>query len=265
MTTYATPQTIPATGETGLVNGDATSQNTVRGAEFVNRIQGNTLVDGNMYVNGTLAYTSTASATTSVTNGQSVLEETATTAGQVSVVNRGEAAPHATVNANGVITMTTEAAGESTASLTLTNGIGNTHGVVVTERQTVLSGGTHSTSLTLGDDAATFTNIESGGPTRVTGIADGRSDFDAVNFRQLEKLESKMSRGIASATALASIPQVEGGGKYSLGLGTGLYNGESSIAIGGSVRMTENAVFKGGFSFGSGGRPTGGAGVAFSW
>src|SRR5581483_1163191 len=183
MMTYATTQSIPTTGATGLVYGDTASQNTVRGAEFLNRIQGNTLVDGNMYINGTLVYMSNTSATTSVTSGQSILDSTSTTAGQVSVVNRGEATPHATIGTNGAITMTTASATESTASLTLTNGIGNTHGVVVTEQQTVLSGGTHSTSLVLGDEGATFSNVETGGPTRVSGVADGTSDFDAVNLR----------------------------------------------------------------------------------
>ena len=46
---------IPASGATGLVYGDAASQDTMRNAQYLNRIQGNTLVDGNMYINGTLA------------------------------------------------------------------------------------------------------------------------------------------------------------------------------------------------------------------
>ena len=39
-------------------------------------------------------------------------------------------------------------------------------------------------TLTLNDSGATFSNAATGAPTRVTGVANGAGDFDAVNVRQ---------------------------------------------------------------------------------
>ena len=96
-------------------------------------------------------YTSNTSATTTVTSGQSILNNQATN-GQMSIANSG--GPGASVDANGRIT--TGTVNQTSASLTLTNGIGETHGLVVTEEQSTLSGGIHSSSLTLNDYGATF-------------------------------------------------------------------------------------------------------------
>ena len=131
--------------------GDAASRQNIAGASYVNRLEGNTLINGNTYINGTLVYTSNTSATTTVTSGQSILNNQATN-GQMSIANSG--GPGASVDANGRIT--TGTVNQTSASLTLTNGIGETHGLVVTEEQSTLSGGIHSSSLTLNDYGATF-------------------------------------------------------------------------------------------------------------
>jgi hypothetical protein len=260
VTSYETVQTTPASGATGLVYGDAASQDTMRGAQYLNRIQGNTLVDGNMYINGTLAYTSNKSAITSVTSGQSILDSTESTAGQMSVVNKGETIQHAVISDNGRIVMTAGAAEQSTASVTLTNGLGNTHGVVITEAQTVLSGGTKSTSLTLDDSGATFRNDTTGGAAKVTGVANGTHPHDAVNYGQLQTAYS----GIASVSALAAIPDPIQGKKCSVGLGYGSYMGEDAIALGLKGDVAENIRITTGLGF-CRDRTTLSAGVGFSF
>jgi hypothetical protein len=63
-TSTATPNIVGVSGP-ALIAGDAASQANVAGASYVNRLQGNTLVDGNMYINGTLVYTSNSSASQS--------------------------------------------------------------------------------------------------------------------------------------------------------------------------------------------------------
>jgi len=219
-----------------------------------------------MYVTGTLNYSSSSSATTTVVNGKSILNQDWTTSGQIAVINKDESTDHPVVNDNGEIIMTNGSVEESAASLVLTNGAGETHGLVVTERQLTLSGGTYSNSMTLNDNGATFQNSATGGPVKVTGVADGSSKYDAVNYGQLEDVESKVSGGVAMVAGLASIPQVEQCKTYSLGAGTGFYNGETAIAVGGSVRVARNAIFKGGISFStSDSEPVGNAGIAFSW
>lgn len=85
----------------------------------------------------------------------------------------------------------------TSATLLVNTDAGVAHGVDINQTRTVISGGTHSTSLTLNDWGATFQNDTTGGPARVTGVADGEDRYDAVNYGQLEKAYS----GVAVACA----------------------------------------------------------------
>jgi hypothetical protein len=213
-----------------------------------------------MYINGTLVYTSNVSASTTVTSGASVLGgATGATNGQVVIANRG--ADGAQVDANGKIT--TGVVSQSTASLTLTNGIGRTHGLVVTESQAVLSGGTNSSSLLLDDGGARFSSASSGAPVRVTGVANGSSEFDAVNFRQMRGVAA----GVASATAMANIPQVDESKRFSAGVGLGSFQGMTALALGISVRPAPNLVTRLTAATVTGVKKstTVGVGVGYSW
>lgn len=137
---------------------------------------------------------------------------------------------------------------------------GNAHGLTVNQTQTVISGGTQSTSLTLDDAGATFRNTTSGGPAQVTGVADGRSDFDAVNYRQLRTANA----GVASVSAMANIPAPTMGKRFAVGVGYGNFKNEGAVAIGATAAVTENIAVK--TSFGrSNDSNVVGAGVGFSW
>ncbi|MGE4442143.1 MAG: YadA-like family protein [Desulfomicrobium sp.] len=264
LTTTSAPSTLGTDGATldTQLNGvgDETSRANLAGASYVNRMEGDTLINGNTYINGRLVYTSTTVATTSVNSGQSILSGAGATSGHMTIVNRGETAPHAVVDSNGRISMTDGPATQASSAMTLTNGYGDTHGMVITERQTVISGGEKSTSLTLDDRGATFGKSTNGDPVRVTGVADGKSRWDAVNYGQL-------NRGVAIAASMAMIPQVEPNKTFSLGAGTSYYGDETGLAIGGSLRLSPNAVVKAAASF----SPTEfddaavGAGFAYSW
>lgn len=225
--TYFSGQTVGGT-DSGknyeMRAGNAASQavvtNSLGASGTVNNvIQGNTLVDGNMYINGTLVYSSNEAATTTVTSGTSALEgATQSTTGQMAIHNAGGA----TMDANGKLAAT--GATGASASLTLTNGLGNTHGVVVTEERTTLSGGTQSSSMSLADNGATFSDAATGAPIQVHGVADGSSDFDAVNVRQLYG---------AVAASMATAPQITGlqAGESGIGIGTGYYGGYGALGI----------------------------------
>lgn len=237
VTTYNSVQTV---GSNTTVN------NHLDGKQYQTEVNGNLFVDGNVYINGTLDYVSSNSAATTVfgdTGTSKLSGATQSTSGGTYIVMSG-----------------TNGATESMAAMTLTNGIGNTHGIQIYEDRTVLSGGTHSTTMTLDDHGAHFRNDATGGPARVTGVADGHSDFDAVNFRQ-------MSRGVAMAAGLAAIPQVEPGKRFSVGAGTGLYHGQSAMAVGGSGRVGSNTIVKGGVSFSltKNDDPCANLGVSYSW
>lgn len=184
----------------------------------------------------------TGSANTQVTAGTSGLAArvdtpNVTTTGQVLLKNTGGT----TVDANGKILTSTATdyvnPAAPTAAVTLTNGYGNTHGLVVTESQTTLSGGTESSSMTLTDRAATFSNAQTGAPITVTGVADGRADFDAVNVRQF-------AGAIAAVAAQANIPALAAGQDRTFGMGVGHFMGKSALAMGMNIRGDGNAVYK---------------------
>ncbi|MFT3847144.1 MAG: YadA-like family protein [Propionivibrio sp.] len=177
----------------------------------------------------------------------------------MTIVNSGGSG--ATVDQNGKIT--TGIVDQSTASLTLTNGVGNTHWLIVTEKQATISGGTHSTSLTLDDNGARFSNATNGAPVKVTGVADGTEDFDAVNFRQLKGVAA----GVAGTSAMANIPQVDQNKRFAVGLGLGNFQSMTAVALGASYRAAENVAVRvsastvGGISKST----VVGAGVGISW
>jgi autotransporter adhesin len=197
-----------------------------------------------------------------VDSGKSVVGSKQTTS-QMSIGNIGEQGVR--VDTNGKMTPT-NTLDQSTAALTVTNGQGNTHGFVVNEKSATMSGGTTSTSMTLNNGGARFSNASTGGPARVTGIADGRHDYDAVNYRQLKSVKS----GIAGIAAMTNVPHVEQNKKFALGIGVGHYDGTTSMAVGASARLSENAVIKASVSNGVSGGSTRkstvyGIGAGFSW
>ncbi len=178
--------------------------------------------------------------------------------------NIGNANAAATVVGN-VVTATAGNSGltleNGVARLTVTNALGNTHGLVVGESSTTLSGGTRSTSLTLNDSGATFSNSATGGPTRVTGVANGSSDFDAVNVRQF-------GSAVAGSMAAANIPGVDTNKSSSVGVGLGNFMNQQALAFGGSYRFSENGVLRASVASGlnTGGSKTSvGVGAAWSW
>ncbi len=182
------------------------------------------------------------------------------TSAQVLLQNSGGT----TVDANGKI-LVNGATGyvaptAPTAALTLTNGYGNTHGVVVTESQTTVSGGTQSSSLTLTDTNARFSRASNGAPITVTGVADGRNDFDAVNVRQF-------AGAVAAVSAQANIPGLQQGQDRSIGLGVGNFMGKTALAMGLNYRADNAGIYRLSLSTGTqaGAKPVVGAGAAWSF
>jgi hypothetical protein len=133
----------------------------------------------------------------------------------------------------------------------------------------VLSAGSASggTNMTLNNSGVTFAQNTSAAPVRVTGVANGTTTYDAVNFGQLQALEVLMSKGIAASTAAASIPVVEGGKEFAAGVGFGSFNGQSAVAFGASYRFSPLGMIKGslGTSLSGSGAVTFGLGAGWSW
>ena len=124
------------------------------------------------------------------------------------------------------------------------NGTG--HGLTITDTATVITGGTTSTSLTLDDTGATFANTVTGGPARVTGVANGINQYDAVNAGQLnaettarikadnilqEGIDESKS-GVALGLAAASHQYDLSYSGFQLSAAGGFFDGESALSIG---------------------------------
>jgi len=239
--------TLGNTGEGGdinVVNAANVSTFTVAGETAIATVGG---VDtaGTVYVqNGTGANTVALNGTgdSVIANGVSLYSTGTAAAGTGSNVLVSGTSVQAN-SSDGFTNMTID---DGTATFKVQNTTsGAWHGVDVNQTRTVLSGGTDSTSLTLDDNGATFQNDSTGGPARVTGVADGSSDYDAVNYRQLKGVENKVDKayaGIASVAALTSIPQPVAGKKYSIGGGWGNFKGHNAGAVGGKAILFDKVT-----------------------
>jgi hypothetical protein len=198
----------------------------------------NTITMGNgvagTVVNASAGNTAMAMQNGSITN--TVLGSSEGVSGGTVIANDGSA--RWVADANGKLTAVTsdDATSGTTAAMVVTNSAGNTHGLVVQETKTTISGGTNSSSLTLADNGATFSDSATGRPIQVHGVADGTADFDAVNVRQLYS-------GLAAV--LASSPEINlAPGKSGMGIGLGGYGGFSAIGIGFGHMYDNGAVVR---------------------
>lgn len=131
------------------------------------------------------------------------------------------------------------------------------HGLVVQETKTTLSGGTNSSSLTLDDRGATFSNPANGQPIQVHGVADGTAPFDAVNVRQLYS-------GLAAVLAAAPEIRLEPG-KSGFGIGVGSYGGYQAIGMGFGHMYDNGAVVQSSLSTGQHSEIAARASVSWTW
>ncbi|WP_068268698.1 OmpA family protein [Caviibacter abscessus] len=67
---------------------------------------------------------------------------------------------------------------------------------------------------------------------KITNVVAGTEDTDAVNFYQIKELRKDLSGGIATASAMANIPQVGEGRLVSIGFGAAYYNKQGGFALG---------------------------------
>ncbi|EGC2141538.1 trimeric autotransporter adhesin SadA [Salmonella enterica] len=153
----------------------------------------------------------------------------------------------------------TVSVGSSTQQRRITNvaaGVNNTDAVNVAQLkaseagsvryETNADGSVNYIVLNLGDG--------SGGTTRIGNVSAAVNDTDAVNYAQLKRsveeantytdqkmgemnskikgVENKMSGGIASAMAMAGLPQAYAPGANMTSIAGGTFNGESAVAIG---------------------------------
>ena len=65
-----------------------------------------------------------------------------------------------------------------------------------------------------------------------------------MSLAYLQHRINAVKAGVAATVAMANIPQVDQGKKFALGVGLGGFDSKGALAVGGSVRLTDNAVIK---------------------
>ncbi|HEC6778686.1 TPA: YadA-like family protein [Salmonella enterica subsp. enterica serovar Thompson] len=156
----------------------------------------------------------------------------------------------------------TVSVGSSTQQRRITNvaaGVNNTDAVNVAQLKASEAGSVRYE--TNADSSVNYSVLNlgdgSGGTTRIGNVSAAVNDTDAVNYAQLKRsveeantytdqkmgemnskikgVENKMSGGIASAMAMAGLPQAYAPGANMTSIAGGTFNGESAVAIGVSM------------------------------
>ncbi|MGF6999504.1 YadA-like family protein, partial [Paraburkholderia sp. GAS32] len=131
--------------------------------------------------------------------------------------------------------------------------------------------GDNSVALGAGSVADQANTVSVGSPgneRRITNVADGQGPTDAVNMRQFQQGMGSVARnaysGVAAATALTMIPEVDPGKTLAVGIAGGSYKGYQAVALGASARITANLKVKVGAGI-SAADTTYGAGASYQW
>jgi len=107
-----------------------------------------------------------------------------------------------------------------------------------------------------------------GNERQITNVAAGTQGTDAVNLNQMNQAVGGIARkaysGIAAATALTMIPDVDANKTLSIGIGGGTFQGYAATAIGGTARITQNIKVRVGAGWSAAGT-TVGAGASYQW
>ncbi|KVF25132.1 hypothetical protein WJ07_12495 [Burkholderia vietnamiensis] len=134
--------------------------------------------------------------------------------------------------------------------------------------------GANSVALGAGSvayEANTVSIGSAGNERRLTNVAPGINGTDAANVNQLRAVQSsigdvarKAYSGVAAATALTMIPEVDPGKTIAVGVGGAGFQGYGASALGVNVRLTENIKAKAGVGISAAGQAYGG-GMSYQW
>ncbi|WP_346779598.1 YadA-like family protein [Burkholderia sp. Ac-20345] len=132
----------------------------------------------------------------------------------------------------------------------------------------------NSVAIGAGSIASQPNTVSFGSPgneRRLTNVAPGINGTDAANMNQLWGVQSSVNEvarraysGVAAATALTMIPEVDPGKTIAVGVGAGTYQGYAATALGVSIRFSDAVKAKLGVGI-SGSSSTYGGGISYQW
>lgn len=244
-------------------------------------------------INGSQLYGTNQSIEALTDKMNSLGNTVANTLGSGASYNPQTGAVNGPANSGGVVTPTViqEAANKWVSAnpstyvapvATGTNGMAVGSGAVSTGQNSVALG----TNASDGGRSNVVSVGAPGAERQVTNVAAGTQATDAVNLGQMngalaQQTDSFNQRlgavqqdvdnvaraaygGIAAATALTMIPEVDKDKTIAVGIGGGTYRGYQAVALGATARITENIKVRAGVGMSSGGT-TAGIGASMQW
>jgi len=190
-----------------------------------------------------------------------------------------------TGNGSGAIGDPNVVSGNGSYAVGNNNTIASNNVFVLGNNVNVAAGNDGAVVLGNGSTASGANTVSVGSATttrRITNVAPGINGTDAVNVSQLNTavnglqgqingvqgqvfdLRRNTGFGIAGATAMAMIPEVQGDQRFALGLGFGGFDEFQAVALGFTGRLDDNLTVKGGVSL-SEGQSTYGMGLSIGW
>lgn len=261
-TALANAATAQTTADTALANA-ATAQTTATGAATAAAAAQTSADNAQTTADTALANAATAqtaatsagaaaaAAQTSADNAQDTADTALANAAtaQTTATGAATAAASAQTAAATAVTNSEEATVVANEALTTANGIATTANTALTNSQSAMATANAAQTLASGFDSR-ITSLES-------GFADLRADLNQVN--------ADASRGVAIASAFASIPDIDSGKNFGVGVGVGHYNSKTAFSIAVGARASENAEFRLNIGTTGSGKVAVGGGSMFSW
>ncbi|WP_321840706.1 YadA-like family protein [Paraburkholderia bannensis] len=269
----------------GRVTTIENSMTTIAGS-VANAVQYDTSAHDKITLGGTSG--TTAVALTNVANGVLSADSLDAVNGSqlyatnVQVANLNQAIENINISGSEYLATNTS---NGAASATGTNSVAAGGGAIASGTNSTAIGdtakATGNNSVALGansvaDQDNTVSVGSQGNERRITNVANGVNATDAVNVGQLQSglnaLQGNVNSvarnaygGVAAATALTMIPDVDQGKNLAVGVGTANFQGYQAVALGASARITQNIKVKVGGGYASGGGATVGGGMAYQW
>jgi autotransporter adhesin len=125
-------------------------------------------------------------------------------------------------------------------------------------------GGGASVDSTTGAVTGPSYQLSSGTYSNVGDALSGLDNSMNAANQAINDLTKGAYSGVAAATALTMIPDVDKDKTLSIGIGGGTYKGYQAVAIGGTARITQNIKMRAGVGMSSGGT-TAGVGASYQW
>lgn len=130
--------------------------------------------------------------------------------------------------------------------------------------QGVLADAVNTNATVINNNAAASRAVQSQVERNTQSISKLNSNFSSLK-NQVESDRSEYRGGIATATALAGLPQVNANQKFMVSAAAGTFKDASAIAVGGSANITEHVVVKFGVSDSTEGDAAANVGIGYGF